>query len=321
MAVLLRAEDVPVEWRVDYWRHVSGETIAPLDLQIPGQPDFRSQILTGDMGAVRVTEVVAPAAELSRTPKLIRRSDPELYKIDVVARGHVSIDQGARQTRLGPGDFSLLDLSRPAYWTNTEVRMVTVMFPRALLPLRQDELAELTAVRIPGDRGPGRLISTLVRQLPGHLDDHAPADGARLGSSVLDMLTVSLAARLDRQQAAPPAARHRALLTRIHAFVEEQLADPELSPGMIAAAHHISVRYLHRLFEAEDKTVASWIRRRRLERSRLDLLDPALVGRPVSAIGARWGFTSAIHFSRAFRAAYGLPPGEYRMTNAGGFSS
>jgi AraC-like DNA-binding protein len=150
MAVLLRAEDVPVESRVDYWRHVSGETIAPLDLQIPGQPDFRSQILTGDMGAVRVTEVVAPAAELSRTPKLIRRSDPELYKIDVVARGHVSIDQGERQTRLGPGDFSLLDLSRPA---------------------------------------------------------------------------------------------------------------------------------------------------------------------------ARWGFTSAIHFSRAFRAVYGLPPGEYRMTNTGGFSS
>lgn len=90
---------------------------------------------------------------------------------------------------------------------------------------------------------------------------------------------------------------------------------------MIAAAHHISVRYLHRLFEAEDKTVASWIRGRRLERSRLDLLDPALAGRPVSAIGARWGFTSAIHFSRAFRAVYGLPPGEYRMTNTGGFSS
>jgi AraC-like DNA-binding protein len=33
-----------------------------------------------------------------------------------------------------------------------------------------------------------------------------------------------------------------------------------------------------------------------------------LATRPVAAIAARWGFRSAIHFSRAFRARYGLPP-------------
>jgi AraC-like DNA-binding protein len=49
-----------------------------------------------------------------------------------------------------------------------------------------------------------------------------------------------------------------------------------------------------------------------LERSRRDLLDPALRARPVSAIAARHGFTEPAHFSRAFRAAYGRPPGEYR---------
>ena len=31
-----------------------------------------------------------------------------------------------------------------------------------------------------------------------------------------------------------------------------------------------------------------------------------------SAIAARWGLTDPAHFSRAFRAAYGLPPSEYR---------
>jgi AraC-like DNA-binding protein len=36
----------------------------------------------------------------------------------------------------------------------------------------------------------------------------------------------------------------------------------------------------------------------------------------VSAIAARWGLMDAAHFSRAFRAAYGLPPAEYRMSRA-----
>lgn len=98
----------------------------------------------------------------------------------------------------------------------------------------------------------------------------------------------------------------------MHAFIEERLGDPSLSPAAIAAAHFISLRYLHRLFEGEQTTVADWIRRRRLERCRRDLLDPALRDRPVSAVAARWGLPSAAHFSRLFRAAHGVPPAEYR---------
>jgi hypothetical protein len=49
-----------------------------------------------------------------------------------------------------------------------------------------------------------------------------------------------------------------------------------------------------------------------LERCRRDLLDPSLGDVPVSAIAARWGLTNAAHFSRAFRAAYGASPVEYR---------
>jgi AraC-like DNA-binding protein len=36
----------------------------------------------------------------------------------------------------------------------------------------------------------------------------------------------------------------------------------------------------------------------------------------VNRIAARWGLTSAAHFSRAFRAAYGVSPLEYRHSAA-----
>jgi len=77
-------------------------------------------------------------------------------------------------------------------------------------------------------------------------------------------------------------ARERTLLHRIYAFVEQQLTDPGLSPRSIAAAHHVSLRYLYKLF----------------------------------AIGGHWGFSSAAHFSRAFRDEYGVPPAEFRARSA-----
>jgi len=191
--------------------------------------------------------------------------------------------------------------------------MVAVMFPRALLPLRPDEVAQLTAVRIPGDQGTAALVSSLARQAAGRLDDYDPAEGARLGTAMVDLLTVALAARLDRDRSVEPDTYQRALLLCVHAFIEQRLGDPRLSPATVAAAHHVSVPYLYKLFETEQTGVAGWIRRRRLERCRRDLLDPALRSRPVSAIAARWGMLNAAHFSRSFRAAYGVPPVEYRQ--------
>jgi transcriptional regulator GlxA family with amidase domain len=106
----------------------------------------------------------------------------------------------------------------------------------------------------------------------------------------------------------------------IHAFIEQRLADPGLGPDMIAAAHHISRRYLYQVFgtEAHGAGVAAWIRQRRVERCQSDLLDPALASRPVSAIAARWGFADAASFSRTFRAALRVPPARYRALHSKG---
>jgi AraC-like DNA-binding protein len=119
-------------------------------------------------------------------------------------------------------------------------------------------------------------------------------------------------AETDDADQLSPENRRQALLARIETFVERNLGDPDLKPAAIAAHHHISLSYLHRLFQPRDLTVAAWIRRERLERARADLADPRLRTHPVQVIAARWGFRHAADFSRAFRAAHGMPPGDYR---------
>ncbi|MER5201287.1 helix-turn-helix transcriptional regulator [Streptomyces sp. NPDC002755] len=80
----------------------------------------------------------------------------------------------------------------------------------------------------------------------------------------------------------------------------------------MARVHHTSPRHLHKLFESEDVTVRRWIQRRRLEGCRRELARCDAAARSVTAVAHRWGFTSAAHFSRAFRAAYGMAPSGWR---------
>ncbi|MEU4806572.1 helix-turn-helix domain-containing protein [Actinosynnema sp. NPDC023587] len=99
------------------------------------------------------------------------------------------------------------------------------------------------------------------------------------------------------------------LLHRVKAFIDAWLSGPELTPERVAAANHVSTRQLYRLFETEGTTVARWIRDRRLERCRRDLIAD---GVGVGVVGARWGMPDSSYFSRVFRQTYGCPPREYR---------
>ncbi|MEV5383081.1 helix-turn-helix domain-containing protein [Streptomyces sp. NPDC052721] len=129
---------------------------------------------------------------------------------------------------------------------------------------------------------------------------------------MVDLLSALIAHALDSDNSLPPETRRQALVLRIRAFVQQHLHDPHLTPRTIAAAHHISTSYLHRLFQEEDDTVAAWIRSQRLERARRALADPAMYATPLHTIGASCGFPRASDFTRAFRTAYGIPPKEYR---------
>jgi AraC-like DNA-binding protein len=317
---MLRARDEPLPSRLDYWQHVLDDALIPTEIRGVSQakPWRTDKLRIGQLGAVTVTDLItswipdyAPA-EVVRSPRHIRRSDPDLYKVEIPLSGQVVVEQNGREARLGPGDFALIDSSRPCHWAVSSRRFVFLIFPKTLLPLRHHEAEQLAGIRIAGDRGTGALVSSLTRQMIKQLGGNHITDGARIAAAVTDLVAVALATRLDRSELLLPGTWRQALLLRIQAFIEVRLSDPRLSPSMIAQAHHISVRYLHKLFETHHSTVSAWIRERRLERCRHDLLNLELRSESVSAIAVRWGFTAPAHFSRVFREAYGIPPAEYR---------
>jgi AraC-like DNA-binding protein len=288
------------------------ETIAPFDFRLGDDQDCLVEPHSVDLGLVRITCASGSGLDgaVVRTRRLIRQSDPDLCKIDVQLRGRTVVEQDDRQAVLGSGTFSFVDLSRPCQLTGGLAGVAAVMFPRSLLPFRHRDTRQLAGEAF--DPQDAALVTALVGQVVGRLDQDAVPAGARIGAAIFELIAAALAVRLDRTEAIPADTRFRVLTWRVKTFIEDRLGDPQLSPDHIAAAHHISRRYLYRIFEAQQTTVGSWIRTRRLEHCRRDLSDPALSRRPVSGIGVRWGFVDATHFARAFKREYGVTPSEYR---------
>lgn len=312
----VRTEDLPAVERFPYWLEMVLRATAPYAIKSEHADAFRADLRHMTLGAVQVSRLAQQSLEAHRTARHIRRSDPERYQLGVVLRGQVEMEQARRSVLLGPGDVVLQDTSRP-FHTVTHAGEglgagVMVEFPHVLLPLPEKKAADLLLVRMPGRAGIGRLLARHLLQLINEPEPYGPFDAVRLGAVTLDLVSALLAHTVDDAVALPPRADRRALLAQVQAFIEENLGDPGLAPETIAAAHHLSVRSLHRLFEAHDSSVMGWIRARRLDRCRHDLADPRLRHRAIHAIARRWGFTSPPQFSRAFRAAYGVSPQDHR---------
>ncbi|MER6675277.1 helix-turn-helix domain-containing protein [Streptomyces sp. NPDC000983] len=111
------------------------------------------------------------------------------------------------------------------------------------------------------------------------------------------------------------AARHT-LLTRVLAYLQAHLTDPDLSPARIAWVHGISVRTLYRLCEEGGISLEQWIIGRRLEGARGELAATDRVPRTIEAVARAWGFGNPAHFTRRFRRAYGVTPGEWLAQSA-----
>jgi AraC family transcriptional regulator, positive regulator of tynA and feaB len=72
------------------------------------------------------------------------------------------------------------------------------------------------------------------------------------------------------------------------------------------------VRYANDLLSQEGSSIERYVQRRRLERCRRALEDPKQAHRLIGEIAFAWGFSDLSHFSRRFRATYGMTPSDYR---------
>ncbi|MES4904137.1 MULTISPECIES: helix-turn-helix domain-containing protein [unclassified Streptomyces] len=311
---LFRSDDLPVAERFESWRDLAFASHSPHVIRTEHAADFHGTLRVLDLGVVQVSVFSCPPLESARTPALIRQSDPEIYYLSVPLSGRMGVVQDDQEILVGRGDLVLVGSSHPYRGqldaADGTVSAAEVLIPRALLPISGGLADRQVAMRLPGRAGMGALLVQFLTGLVTDSTPYGPSDSARLGVIVLDLAAALLAQRRGTQ--AQPETFQHALAMRVRGYIHQHLSDPELSLERIAAAQHISVRSLHRLFRHQNTTASAYIRHQRLERARRELADPALRTRPIHAIAARWGFRRPADFTRAFRAAYGMAPKDFR---------
>lgn len=308
---LMDTDEVAAHERLPYWAHWIDRLFNGLDSDLYGDSGFDGRMATTTAGDVILTRLEANRHRVLRSRDSARASEQGYLKIVAPLLGCAGVEQNGRRAWVTPGQWSLYDTTT-TYAVSNPVRVehLIVMLPKAQLAQRGLPLHELTARPLGGGGGIARLALDTMRsayhELPGLHDDAARA----VGDAITQFVHLSL---LDLAGRGSALTQREALRERIKQLVARRLGDPGLTVGAIAQALNCSRRHLYNAFADEPDGVAGYLLAQRLDACRRDLLDPAHSGDSVTRIALDRGFSSAAHFSRAFRARFGLTPSECRQ--------
>jgi AraC-like DNA-binding protein len=312
VGIVVDTNAVPPSERFSLWAEASQKVFEPLVVTRDVERPFTGCVWRYPLGPLTLYRVSADASAVRRTPATIGDSDPEWIQIALAVSGRCVVTQADRASLLTKGAFAAWASSRPyVVDARTPFELLVTYCPVALLGPQAERIRGRTAIALRSDDGVPRLLRQFVVDV---------ADGLAAGSlsgaetEIADSLLSLFCGLYGAPTLAedPPRYAPDLLSARIGRFIETNLEDRDLSPDMVARRHFISRSYLDKLFENHEGGVASHIRKQRLERCRQQLEDPRADGQSIFDIASRWGFVSPAHFSRVFRAAYGMSPREAR---------
>ena len=298
--------------RVEYWREMISSSFVALDCKVPESTRFTGSLTNGALRDIQFSRVVAGAQSVSRTMTRIRHNPEDFFLLSFQLRGNGRVVQADRDGLLKPGDFALYDSARPyGLIFDTDFEQIVLRLPRTLLGGRLASLDRITAVPFRSQNASASLAFDFVAKLSREFDHLAPGVQAVFHQALVEILVATLAEPLGAQ--APRGFPGRmALRQRIGNFVETNLGRSDLECRRVAAAHGISPRYLTKLFAAEELTPSEWIWSRRLERARSAIETSWPSGPSITQLAYDCGFKDPAHFSRAFKARFGMSPSELR---------
>jgi AraC-like DNA-binding protein len=318
MTVLCDTRSVAVDHRFELWSQCLASSFFPLRVERLQRAAFDARLEAYSLGALQIFRGIAGGCAPVRTAACVAAGDPERLQVHLLRRGRCEVTQEGRSSVTTAGDITLIGSSRPfTVRSSAPHDLLIFSIPLRLLGPHADRLGRWTALRIPGDHGLAARVGPFLGGIAdGLLDGSVAQDDVALADGVV-ALTRALCGPSGGGTEGLGEAMSGSLLARVKCYIESHLHEPDLGPERIAAAHFVSARYLHKLFQAEEMTLFRWIQHRRLERCCADLRDATLAEQSISSIATRWGFRNRDVFTRLLRSSYGVTPVELRARARG----
>ena len=288
----------------DAWSRMLSSTHLPWSIQeITGERDhFDASVRRRHLADLILVDCSCDPSAGVRRAHEISRTDDEYLVMLMTLQGREVVRQDGVESQLEPGSVVIWDSARPAQFAVQERLVKRSLFVPKTALLEVGSRGLLQTGTVLDQTAPAvTLLAGYLEGLSRTIDDLPLGALPAARNATIELL----AAALQDVPVGPPGAP-AVLRTAAETIIERHLADPALTPALVASSLGVSLRSLHRAYEDTDDSVSGTIRVRRLARARDDLL----AGRTVSQVASRWCYSDASHFSRTFKSHFGHNPSD-----------
>lgn len=286
------------------WLHQINKACGSFSAE-PLSSAFAGSIREHRSGSLKLSIVDVASARLYRSKHELLRSDGDHFYAAFQLNGSALMEQGGSKAALERGDVILIDSTQPSeFQYGSGARQLSLILPRKLV----EQSLRFARVRC-GERIPARSpVAAMAHRL---ILDSISQPELSLGESEAALEAVVSLLRPAITGAEGESDPHERLFHKAVAFIDQHICCDTLCPELVAKEVGVSVRGLYRIFSKKGLVVAQYIKARRLDLC-AESLRQSGSQQKLSALGYFWGFADSSHFCSAFKARFGVPPGEYR---------
>jgi len=273
-----------------------------------GLPPLESR----QLGPLTFWKIENLALRPRQTADVLPSGPHDLVKVLLQLEGQVEVECRGRTDLVEAGTWGVYGSSRPrAHVTQSlDCKQLIIVLPRRELASRSPGLGRVMYRQFPSGSITSALAFRFLTSLYDSVVEHG-ACGKEMANVAIHLLQVALSDQLDEENTRSGRDKARA---RILSHIDLHIHDPELSVESIAHTMRCSSRYLQKVFEGSEP-LSRYIWRTRLERCRTALEDPQNADVSITAIAFSLGFSNASHFSRTFRAQFGVSASHFRSAS------
>jgi len=301
----LSLEEAPPHEVFDLWR----ESILPLFDSVP----VDNRRITPKCAAHTqhifdrfiLAESKFPKQEFVRDRKwMMRNDDADHVIVQIFTKGNNPITNGKHQFVQGPETISFVNLGYELHTIAEESEVTSLVLPRDLLAQETKRLDLATGVALMANSAAGRIFRDHVFSLRDNISEMTVAEAPAITDSLLGMMDALFVSHDIESEHALEATLHS-----MCKLIEESLKDPKLSAETLCARFNCSRTTVYRLFKTHGG-ISRYIQERRLQKCYRALSQQRNHSRGVFGVALEYGFTNQSHFSRIFKASFGISPKE-----------
>lgn len=295
-----------------FFRETICNTFMPWTPEVTGTP-FEGRVESvsfehGVVGRVRMTPIVA-----IKTKQNIANSTEECIHANFILSGELKVDQGGLINVAKPGDVVLYQSFSPVTLTLKPDEFfdnIAFVIPRSEfsdLPQSDNMFRNCLLTR--------DMIMQPLASCLGLLSDNLHSFSHNELSAVFKACVALLPLSAGGVGSATKKfeiQNMNHMLRDVLSFINKNISNPDLSPGLAAKEFGISTRYIHKLLAHCGTTFSAYLTGERLEHIKSEII--ALSGHhvPVSVLAFQWGFNDLSTFNRAFKERFGCTPSDFR---------